>query len=100
MAGIKRMETARMQLVSALLKSATGETLREYLARAVTGEVELSDGTKVQATWDDLAFDIRTATGERVVRETVSNWATRYGIEMPKRESGAEATDEQESAAV
>lgn len=90
MAATKRIETPTMQMISERLKNTDGRDLRTYLEEKRHEMVDLGDGTKVRATWDDLAFWIRTVTGKRVVRESVRNWADRYGIQEPPHDYGVD----------
>jgi hypothetical protein len=85
-----KVETAQMQLVSVLLEQKTGKDLRTYLTERRGEMIELRDGTKVRATYDDLAFWVRQETGERVVRESVRNWVHRYGIPEPEHDYGVD----------
>jgi hypothetical protein len=91
MAGTKRIETPTMQMISERLKNTDGRDLRTYLEQRRAEMVDQGDGTQVRATWDDLAFWIRTVTGKRVVRESVRNWADRYGIKDPEHDYGVDA---------
>lgn len=84
-----RRDTPTMRLVAELLRQEGHESLREYLewARTQTNE----DGTKW--TWDDIAFDVRTKTGQRVVRESIRQWADRYGL-LPAKAEGEDTPAE------
>jgi hypothetical protein len=119
MAGMKRIETPTMQMISdrldrehftvdpdalrtlypevfadtRVVQHEPGMPLRTYLEQRRHEMVDLGDGTQVRATWDDLAFWIRTVTGKRVVRESVRNWASRYGIQEPEHDYGVNADD-------
>jgi len=83
-------ESRTMQVVSLKLQAAVGKNLKEFLTEKRGATVDLGDGTKVRATWDDVAFWIREATGERVVRESARNWAQRYGIPEPEHDYGVD----------
>lgn len=69
-------ETPTMLLVSDRLRAAGLGTLEHYLASARKRQ---KDGIP-ESTWDDIAFEIRTVTGVRVVRESARMWADRYGL--------------------
>lgn len=79
-------ETDAMRLVRYVLKDKYGYTL-ENVIRA--GRLIPKGSTEPEKTWDDLAYLLRRNmedAGEPVsiVRETVINWATRYGIVEPR----------------
>jgi hypothetical protein len=82
----KRIETDRMTLVSERLKDKEGLDLRAFIERERTAG---GDG----ATWDDIAFNIRTITGMRITRESARGWGTRYGIPEPEHDYGVRAED-------
>jgi hypothetical protein len=95
-----RVETPTMALVSERLQHKVGKDLKTYLTEARNEQVDQGDGTMARATWDDVAFNIRTVTGMRVVRESVRNWAQRYGIKEPEHDYGVDpATGEPRSDA-
>lgn len=85
-----KIETANMTLVSVLLQEKVGKDLRTYLTERRGEPITLRDGSMIRATWDDLAFWIRQETGERVVRESVRNWARRYDIPEPEHDYGVD----------
>lgn len=89
-----RTETPTMTLVSTLLQAKVNKDLETFLreARERTARGEDRD------TWDDVAFNLRTITGVRVVRESTRNWAQRYGIKEPEHDYGVD--QEAEPAAV
>jgi hypothetical protein len=62
-------------------------SLHDYLAWA--REQKNPDGSTW--TWDDVMFDLRVKTGQRVVRESVRQWADRYDL-LPVREEKTEDT--------
>lgn len=67
--------SAKMRLLDVLLKkqqTSLFQLIREARTRT-------ADKPRIE-TWDDIAFRIRALTGERVVRETVINYAMRLGI--------------------
>lgn len=81
----KTRETPAMKLARRVLAD-RNINLREMIAKGREVDPETHEPRK---TWDDLAFEIRTemtAAGEemRLVRETVINWATRYGVVEPR----------------
>ena len=77
-------ETDRMRLIDGVLRERHGESLRAYLARM------WADGNG--DTWDNIALDLRQKlTGtpyERIPRETVSQYARRYGVAPEDRPKG------------
>ena len=79
-------ETDRMRLIDAELRKPErgGEPLRDYLARMWNQ----GNGD----TWDNIALDLRQKlTGtpyERIPRETVSQYARRYGVAPGERPRG------------
>lgn len=99
---MKRIETPQMTLVSYLLKEKTGRDLKTYLMERRGETITLRDGTEIKAGLDDLAYWIRHATeergpngeiireGERVVRESISNWIKRYDLPEPEHDYGVD----------
>lgn len=85
-----------MKLVSERLqRSKLHKDLKTYLADART-KVEKAPqaGAKgtPRLTWDDVAFELRSITGERVVRESARTWALRYAVaEKVQQEAGVSA---------
>lgn len=79
---LRHLTPVRAISVPVLVPTGGYDSLREYLewARDQLNE----DGTKW--TWDDIAFDLRVKTGQRIVRESVRQWADRYGLLPAKAE--------------
>lgn len=73
--------TANMELADLRLHEKTGKTLVQFLKAAR----KVDPKTGKPQTWDDIAFEIRSLIGMRIVRETAINWATRLGV-APERE--------------
>jgi hypothetical protein len=84
--------TAGMKLVDVLLREKGKGSLLHFLTVAR----KRVDGRPVK-TWDDVAFEIRTLTGEKAVRESVRQWAIRLGVE---KDPALASTDEQKSVEV
>ena len=84
-------ETPTMQLVSDRLQRSKARTNLEAFLKAARAKTE----DHKPETWDDIAFEIRSHTGTRVVRESVRSWAIRYGIDpvRPSNQPG-DTTDE------
>jgi hypothetical protein len=65
----------KMMLIDLLLRQNTGVSLRKYLMKARRDTPDHRP-----ETWDQIAHQVWNQTGEKVVRETMINYARRFGI--------------------
>ena len=74
--------TSKMELLDLLLRQNTtdGVGLRDFLVarRRPSGQ------NHAETTWDDIAFEVRTLTGQRVARESIINYAREFGLVPPR----------------
>lgn len=87
--------TSKMRLLDILLRQNANVSLRRFLAQR-----RKQTASHEPKTWDDIAHEVRNLTGERVVRETMINYARAHGL-APERaipEAEADAIDAEELA--
>jgi hypothetical protein len=87
-----RRDTPTMRLTAEKLHAEGFDSLRGYLAWA-REQINEDDGSKW--SWDDIAFDVRKRTDNsiRATRESVRQWADRYGL-LPVKEKQDETPAE------
>lgn len=71
--------TPTMRAVNELLRERTGMNLGQFIVHIRDGESPARAG---EDTWDDVAYWIRFNTSIRCVRETVKNWAAKFGLPL------------------
>lgn len=84
----RQESTPLMQLADVLLREKGKGGLKQYLETARAKDKETGRPAK---TWDDIAFEIRSETGIKAVRESVRQWAFRLGVETEGDEKEAPA---------
>jgi hypothetical protein len=86
-------ETPTMRLIDGVLTREHGTTLRDFIANArATTPAKGKTPAKTALPYDDIAHALWNMTGTKVVRESVRDWAIRYGVEAdPKAKTATKA---------